>query len=139
MNNNVSLQNQVDIYFTSKCNISRLTPLHHHHNKKVNVFDKGDYWIARVKMVFKTGGERAGWSRKTISKNLRCCKRLKILVRLSCLSAQFCTADDTKNTCPQANEIKKDFQKSTVLLFRVRFVRMTCCNSFCLCVALFKC
>lgn len=63
----------------------------------VNVYEKDSYWIARVKMVFKTGGERAGWSRETISKNLKCCKRLKIL----------------------ANEIKRDFQKSTVLLFRV--------------------
>ena len=83
MNNNISLQNQVDLYFTSKYNISRLITLHRHNNKKVNVYEKASYWIARVKMVFKTGGERAGWSRETISKNLKCCKRLKILVRLS--------------------------------------------------------
>ena len=46
------------------------------------------------------------------------------------LSAQFYIADGT-NTYPQANEIKRDFQKAVVLLFRVRFIRITCGNSFC--------
>ena len=55
-----------------------------------------NFWIARVKMMFQTGGERAGWSKETINKNLKCCKRIKILVRLSYLFTQFFIADGTK-------------------------------------------
>jgi hypothetical protein len=66
----------------------------------VNVYNKGSNWIARVKMVVKTGGERSGWSKETINRNLKCCKRLKIL----------------------ASEIKRDGQKATVLSFTVQTV-----------------
>ena len=56
----------------------------HSPNTKVHVQynEEEKKWTARLKLTFKTNSERPGWTRTTILSSLKCCRRIKILVRI---------------------------------------------------------
>ena len=62
-------------------------------NMKVHVHNTNEQeekWTVRLKMTFESSSEYPGWTRSTILSSLRCCRRIKILVRKFVASTIIC-------------------------------------------------